>query len=318
MTKRWKGMLAGLVGAASVVLGVGTSQAAPKRLMIAMVTHGEAVDPFWTRVKNGADLAAKQMDVDLRYRSPNTFNMVKMKDLIQAATNQRPAGLVVTIPDAAALGPAIKSAVAEGIPVITMNTGRVPGKSLGTMAYVGEGNYAGGVAAGQRFAALGAKLGVCLNQEVGQIALERRCQGFAKGFGHKVVTLPTAEDPTTVTSQVEAFLRSHPGTDAILANSAPLGGEPAVKAVEALGLKSKIYIGSFDLSPGFLQNLAQGKAAFALDQQPFLQGYLSVVLLANYARYGVIPSEYDIPTGPNFVTPQNAAQVIALSKKGIR
>ncbi len=318
MTKRLRIVLAGLAGAAVVALGLGAAQAAPKKLVIEMVTHGEAADPFWTRIKNGADLAAQQMGVGLRYRAPNTFNMVKMKDLIQAAANQHPAGLIVTIPDEAALGPAIKSAVDDGIPVITMNTGRAPGKKLGTLAYVGEGNYAGGVEAGKRFAKLGATLGVCLNQEVGQIALERRCQGFAKGFGHKVITLPTSEDPTTVVSQIEAFLRTHPGANAILANSAPLGGEPAVKAVEALGLKTKIFIGSFDLSPGFLQALAQKKADFALDQQPFLQGYLSVVLMANYARYGVIPSEYDIPTGPNFVTPKNAAQVIALSKKGIR
>ncbi|HET9147124.1 MAG TPA: substrate-binding domain-containing protein, partial [Acetobacteraceae bacterium] len=266
-----------LAAGAALLALAGTAHAqAVKRVTIAMVTHGEAVDPFWTKIKNGADLAAKQMDVNLQYRAPNTFNMVKMADLIQAAVNQRPAGLIVTIPDEQALGPAIKKAVAEGIPVIAMNTGRVSGQKLGAMMYVGEGNYAGGVQAGKRFAAMGAQLGLCLNQEVGQVALDRRCQGFAKGFGKKVIVLPTSEDATTVESQVEAALRRNPKIDAILANSAPLGGEPAVAAIQKLGLTRKVYVGSFDLSPGFLQDLASGTATFALDQQPFLQGYLSV------------------------------------------
>ncbi|HEX7389051.1 MAG TPA: sugar ABC transporter substrate-binding protein, partial [Acidiphilium sp.] len=296
--KRFRTLLTCALGAAALTLGLSQARAAApvtKRITIVMVTHGEAVDPFWTRIINGADLAAKELDVNLVYRAPNTFNMVQMANLIQAAINRRPAGIVVTIPDAAALGPAIKQAVADDIPVITMNAGSGPGKTLGTMMYIGEGNYAGGVEAGKRFAKLGATEGVCLNQEVGQIALTRRCKGFADGFGHKVITLPTSENPTTVTSQVEAFLRSHPDVNAILANSAPLGGVPAVNAVEALGLKKKIYIGSFDLSGDFLQDLVEKKADFALDQQPFLQGYLSVVVMANYVRFGIRPAEYYLP-----------------------
>ncbi|HET9147945.1 MAG TPA: LacI family transcriptional regulator, partial [Acetobacteraceae bacterium] len=89
-------------------------------------------------------------------------------------------------------------------------------------------------------------------------------------------------------------------------------------AIQKLGLTRKVYVGSFDLSPGFLQDLASGTATFALDQQPFLQGYLSVVLMANYARYGVIPTVYDMATGPEFVTQKDAKQVIALAKQGIR
>ena len=315
---RMRNMLAALAGAA-LALAAGPAHAqAQKKVAIAMVTHGEAVDPFWTKIKNGADLAAKQMNVELQYRSPNTFDMVRMADLIQAAVNRRPGGLVVTIPDEQALGPAIKKAVAEGIPVIAMNTGRVSGQQLGAMMYVGEGNYAGGVQAGKRFAAMGAQLGLCLNQEVGQVALDRRCKGFAAGFGKKVIVLPTSEDATTVESQIEAALRRNPKIDAILANSAPLGGEPAVSAVQKLGLTRKIYIGSFDLSPGFLQDIASGTGTFALDQQPFLQGYLSVVLMANYVRYGVIPIVYDMATGPEFVTQKDAKQVMELAKEGIR
>jgi simple sugar transport system substrate-binding protein len=57
---------------------------------------------------------------------------------------------------------------------------------------------------------------------------------------------------------------------------------------------------------------------FAIDQQQFLQGYLLVIVLADYLKYGLYPASDRILTGPGFVTPENATQVIALTKKGIR
>lgn len=318
---RFKGLVAGALGTAALALGLGHAQAKvppQKKLTIMMVTHGAANDPFWGPLVNGAKLAAKEVGVNLYYRAPNTFNMVKMKDLLQAAVNRHPAGLIVTIPEVAVLGPPIKAAIEEGIPVITINAGRGPGKELGTLMYIGEGNYDGGLEAGKRFKAMGAVEGVCLDQEPGLVAITRRCKGFADGLGHKVITLPTGFDPAKVESSVEAFLRTHPNVNAVLANNSEAGGVPAVKAVDALGLKRKIYVSSFDLSPGFLKELIAKKAAFSLDQQPFYQGYLSVVLMANYIRYGVRPAEYYVPTGPNFVTPTNAARVLTLSKEGIR
>lgn len=308
-----------LAGAALLAFGTTAAQAqSQKHLTIAMVTHGQATDPFWSIEKNGADLAAKQMGVTLQYRAPNTFNMVRMADLIRAAANQRPAGLAVTVPDYDALKGPIKQAEAEGIPVIIINTGGTYVKQLGALMYIGEGNYLAGVAAGKRLAAMGAKLGVCIDHEVGNVSLDHRCQGFAKGFGNKVIVLPTTEDPATTESRIEALLRRNPKIDALLGLSAQLGGVPAVAAVQKLGLKQHIYIGSFDLSTEFLQDIEGGKADFALDQQPFLQAYLSVVLLTNYARFGIIPATQDLETGPNFVTKATAGQVIALSKQGIR
>jgi len=76
-------------------------------------------------------------------------------------------------------------------------------------------------------------------------------------------------------------------------------------------------VATFDLSPGFLKAVAAGEAAFAIDQQQFLQGYLPVVFLANYAKYGLIPGG-NVPSGPNLITKDKAAQVIELSAKGIR
>lgn len=242
--------------------------------------------------------------------------MVAMGQLIDAAVNQQPDGLVVSIPDADALGPSIQRAVEAGIPVISMNSGSDVAADLGALLHVGQSEYDAGVAAGQRLAEMGGTKGICVNQEVGNVSLDQRCDGFAEGFGHPVTVVPTANDPTEVQSKVRAALESDPEVDTVLGLGASLVGEPAVAAAEALG-RDDVMIASFDLSAGFLQAVADGKAAFAIDQQQFLQGYLPVAFLALNAQYGLMPGG-DVPSGPNLVTQDSAAQVIELSAQGIR
>jgi simple sugar transport system substrate-binding protein len=309
-------LLLGLFAAAGLALAGSAAQA--KQITIIVVTHGQASDPFWAIVKKGADDAGKAMKVDVLYRAPETFDMVKMAQLIRAATNQRPDGLVVSIPDADALGSAIKGAVASGIPVISMNSGVDVAKSLGVLLHVGQPEYDAGKIAGQKLAQMGGTKGVCINQEVGNVALDERCKGFADGFGHPVKVLPTTMDPSQTTSKVRALLQSDPSVNTIMCLGAATVGEPTVAAVKAMGLTKPPLIASFDLSPGYLKAVADGQAAFAIDQQPYLQGYLPVVFLSLYARDGLIPEAPVIPSGPNLITKDKASQVIKLSGESIR
>ena len=283
---------------------------------IIVVAHGQANDPFWSVVKNGAAKAGEHTGATVDFRSPEVFDMVAMGQLIDAAVNQQPDGLVVSIPDADALGPSIQRAVEAGIPVISMNSGSDVAADLGALLHVGQSEYDAGVAAGQRLAEMGGTKGICVNQEVGNVSLDQRCDGFAEGFGHPVTVVPTANDPTEVQSKVRAALESDPEVDTVLGLGASLVGEPAVAAAEALG-RDDVMIASFDLSAGFLQAVADGKAAFAIDQQQFLQGYLPVAFLTLNAQYGLMPGG-DVPSGPNLVTQDSAAQVIELSAQGIR
>ena len=108
--------------AVSVALGGSTAFAAShseSEINITVVSHGQANDAFWSVVKNGVEAAGKDMGVNVDYRSPETFNMVAMSSLIDAAVNQEPDGLVVSIPDGDALATAIQKAVAAGIPVVS-------------------------------------------------------------------------------------------------------------------------------------------------------------------------------------------------------
>lgn len=283
---------------------------------IIVVAHGQANDPFWSVVKNGVQKAGEDTGANVEFRSPETFDMVQMSQMIDAAVNQEPDGLVVSIPDADALGPSIQRAVEAGIPVISMNSGSDVAEELGALLHVGQSEYDAGMAAGKKLAEMGGTKGICVNQEVGNVALDLRCEGFAEGFGQEVTVIPTMNDPTEVEAKVRAALESDPDVDTVLGLGASLVGEPAVAAVDALG-REDVLIASFDLSAGFLEAVSEGKAAFAIDQQQFLQGYLPVAFLALNAQYGLVPGG-DVPSGPNLVTQDAAGQVIDLSAQGIR
>ena len=305
------------LAASAIVAASAVSPAiAQDDIRIVVVSHGQASDPFWSVVKNGVDAAQADMGVTVEYLAPDTFDMVRMAQLIDAAVASGPDGLVVSIPDADALGGSIRDAIASGIPVISMNSGSDVRKSLGVSVHVGQTEYEAGVGGGERMAAAGVGKAICVNQEVGNVALDLRCQGFADGLGGSVEVLAVSMDPTEIRNQVVAYLTRNPDTEAVL-TLGPSAAEPTFAALEDEGLIGTIKLGTFDLSPTVLQALAAGKMEFAIDQQQFLQGYLPVVLLTLNHKYGLMPGA-DVLTGPGFVTPGNAAQVIELSSQGIR
>ena len=281
------------------------------------MTHGQANDPFWSVVKNGMAAGAKDAAVHIDYRAPETFDMVAMSQLIDAAVNQKPDGLIVSIPDSSALGPSIQKAVSAGIPVISINSGSDVSKSLGALLHVGQDEYGAGKAAGEKLKELGGKVAICVNQEVGNVALDQRCKGFSDGFAGSVTVLPVSNDPADVRAKVKASLSANAEIDTVMALGAGTAGEPSLTAVADAGMTGKIKVATFDLSADFLKAVAAGDAAFAIDQQQFLQGYLPVVFLANYAKYGLVPGG-NVASGPNLITKDKAAQVVELSAQGIR
>ncbi len=306
-----KGLLKKLA-IATVAFGAVTAAHAAE-VHIIVVSHGQANDPFWSVVKNGVVAAAKETGAKVEYRAPETFDMVKMGQLIDAAVAQKPDGLIVSIPDASALGPSIKKAVAAGIPVISMNSGSDVSKSLGALLHVGQDEYDAGKAAGAKLKEMGGKNGLCVNHEVGNVALDLRCKGFGDGFGTTKV-LPSGNDPAEIEAKVKASLSADKTIDTILSVGAQ-AGEPAIKASKAVGVKTNVA--TFDLPAGFMKAVAAGNAAFGIDQQQYLQGYLPVVFLVNYAKYGLIPAS-NVASGPNLITKDKASQVIDLATKGIR
>jgi simple sugar transport system substrate-binding protein len=300
----------------AAALGVATSAMA-QDMRFVVVSHGQASDPFWSVVKNGVDQAAQDLGVDVEYRAPDTFNMVQMAQIIDAAVASQPDGLVVSIPDAEALGDSIRNAVASGIPVVSMNSGSDVRESLGVAVHVGQTEYEAGLGGGKKMKEAGVTKAICVNQEVGNVALDVRCQGFTDGLeGGSVEVLSVSMDPTEIGNAVKAYLTANPDTNGVL-TLGPSAAEPTMTALEEIEMLDKVKFGTFDLSPGVLEAIDQGKMMFAIDQQQFLQGYLPIQLLRLNKLYGLMPAG-TVMTGPGFVTQENAAQVIDLSAKGIR
>ena len=303
--------------AAVLAAGLGLAvSASAQDYRFVVVVHGQAADPFWSVVKNGVDEAAADTGATVEYRAPTTFDMVQMSQLIDAAVASQPDGLVVSIPDADALGPSIETAVAAGIPVISMNSGSDVREQLGVAVHVGQTEYEAGLGGGKRMKEAGVTSAICINQEVGNVALDLRCEGFADGLEGEVEVVAVTMDPTEIQNAISAQLSNNPDIGGVLALG-PSAAEPALQALEQSGALEQVQFGTFDLSPGVLQAIADGKMAFAIDQQQFLQGYLPIVLLKQYVQYGLMPAG-TVMTGPGFVTQENAEQVIELAQKGIR
>jgi simple sugar transport system substrate-binding protein len=306
-----------IAAACSLLAALPIPALAQKKPHIVVVTHGQVSDSFWVVVKNGVQLAAKETGADVDYRAPEKFDMVAMSQLIDAAIASKPDGLIVSIPDADALGKSIKAAVAAKIPVISMNSGSDVSKSLGCLMHIGQEEEYAGKKAGERMKAEGIKKAFVINQEVGNVALDLRAKGFSEGLGIPAEVLAVKMDFTESRNAVAAYLQKNPDVEGILALG-PVAAEPTLQALTSAGMIGKVKLATFDLSPTVLQALQKKQMDFAIDQQQYLQGYLPVIVLDNYIRYGLLAANENLLTGPGFVTAENAAQVIDLAKKGIR
>lgn len=289
---------------------------------IVVVTHGQSSDPFWSVVANGVEDAAKALGVRVEYQAPGTFDMVRMSHLIDAAVASRPAGLIVSVPDADALGPSVRAALDGGIPTLSINSGDQSWRRLGLLAHVGQTEYEAGAAAGRRLASAGRKQVLCVNHEVGNVALDLRCRGLGDALKDAGATMQvlavSLADPDDATQRIKSALGRDQRIDGVIALGPP-AAVPLLAALREVGRLGDIAAGTFDLSPDVLGSVRDGDLLFAIDQQPYLQGYLGVVLMVKYLDTRAIPGGGEIiRTGPTFVTREDATDVIALAEQGRR
>ena len=285
-------------------------------LTIAVVTHGDG-GSFWSVAKRGAEDAGKDLGVEVRYSESNN-DAQQQAQMIEAAVTDKVDGLAVSAPDPDAISSALRTAVDAGIPVITLNSGLDAYQDLGAMTHVGQTEGIAGEAAGRRLADEGAQKLLCVIHEQGNVGLNERCDGAAKGFGGDVENLQvkgTADIATTLT-EIQSKLQSDDSIDAVLA----LNPDIAVAARDAVqGANSDATLATFDLSGDVIQAITDGEIAFAVDQQQYLQGYLPVQMLMLYKRnLSTVGGGQPVLTGPSFVTRENAGQIQQLTEDGLR
>lgn len=282
---------------------------------IAVVTHGPASSKFWAIIRNGVDAAARRLDVLVDYQAPDVFSVERMSEMIDDAVATNPDGLVVSLPSKG-LAPAIRRAVKAGVPVISINSGSDSFRELGVLAHVGQVEDRAGLETGRRLVAAGARKVMCLNHETDNVGVDARCAGIERALreaGGTSTVLPIDDDAPGLPARIAGAAGAR-GVDAVVATNGP-GGLAAAEGLE----RTDVKVATFDLGPDVIEAVQAGRIDFAVDQQPYLQGYMPIEMLALRARYGIMPAQGDVvSTGPNFVTRSNAAQALELSRRSIR
>lgn len=271
-----------------------------------VITHTQGTDPFWPVVEKGAKDAGAAIGAEIEYNYDVSGDMAAMAKLIEAAAATEPDGIIVSLPDADALGGAIRNAVDSGVPVITINSGLESSKAVGALMHIGQPEKLAGQAAGERAKAEGVTNGLCLNQEAFNTALVDRCQGYFDAMGADLNMIDVSNDVAQIKTRTAAALQADETIDGLLAIG-PHVCEAAADAVEEVG--ADVHLACFDLSPGVINLINEGKASFTIDQQQRLQGYMPVILLHLYnTNAGMLPGA-NVPSGPGFVDATNASDV---------
>lgn len=328
MKKRLIGIL-GIAATAALLLsacsgtGQGTStgaqdssgQTKSSGLSYAVVTHAAPGDAFWDRVKSGAEKAGADYGAKVTYNSDP--DPAKQSQLIDNAVAQKVNGIVVSMANPDGLKTSVERAVAAGIPVVTINSGIEKSAEFGAITHIGQSESIAGAAVGERLSKEGAHNALCVIQEAGNIGLEERCKAATGAFKGTMVNLQVdGTNDADVKATIKSKLQADPSIDAVLT----LGGQYAIDAVGAVQESgSKAKVATFDLSEDVVSAVEAGKILFAVDQQPYVQGFLGVTALYLKSINGNdIGGGQPIYSGPAFVTKDNAAQVAKYAKNGTR
>jgi simple sugar transport system substrate-binding protein len=287
----------------------------PGDLTFAVITHASPGDAFWDRVQSGARKAGSDYDVTVEYSSDPDPG--KQSVLIDQAVASKVDGIVVSMANPDGLETSVKRAVSADIPVVTINSGLDQWEEFGAITHVGQSETIAGEAAGERLKEEGVKNLICVIQEAGNVGLEQRCAAVKKTLGGTVENLQVdGTSDAAVNGTIKAKLQQDPSIDGVLT----LGGQFGIQAVRAADeAGSDATIATFDLSADVIKLIRDDKMLFAVDQQPFVQGYLGVTAL--YLR-GIngndIGGGLPIYSGPTLITKQDAAEILPYAEGGTR
>ncbi|MET9929779.1 MULTISPECIES: sugar ABC transporter substrate-binding protein [unclassified Streptomyces] len=285
------------------------------RWTFAMVTHSGDGDTFWDIVQKGAQQAAVKDNINFLYAHDDEAQ--QQAQLVDSYIAKGVDGLIVSLAKPDAMKAAVEKAVKAGIPVITVNSGAEQSEAYGALTHIGQDETVAGEAVGEELDRRGKKKALCVLHEQGNVGHEQRCAGARKTFGGELVNLYVdGTNMPDVKASIEAKLQSDKDVDAVVTLGAPFA-DTAVQAAKSAG--SKAEIDTFDLNAKVATALKAGTLGFAVDQQPYLQGYEAVDLLWLY-RYNadVLGGGKPVLTGPQIITKENAADLVAHADRGTR
>jgi simple sugar transport system substrate-binding protein len=294
--------------------GGGEVQTGGRQLTIAMVTHEQAGDTFWDKIRAGAEASAKQHGIDLKYS--NNEQGPEQATLVQNAIDSKVDGIAVTLSSADAVIPVSKKATDAGIPVVAFNQGLDQYQDAGAKMYFGSDELLAGTTIGQRITQEGGGKTLCIIQAQGSVALETRCQGVKQGFGNTENLQVNGADLPSVQQTIGAKLAEDPSITHIVTLGAPIA-LAAIQAQADAGQTKKTI--TFDLNQDAAKAIQEGKIEFSVDQQPFVQGYLAIdSLWLNLTNGNDIGGGKPVLTGPSIVDKSNIDQILPYTANNTR
>jgi simple sugar transport system substrate-binding protein len=281
---------------------------------IAMITHETPGDTFWDKIKSGAQQAAKNYGIDLKYS--NDPDPGQHATLIQNAIDSKVDGIATTLDTPDAEAASVKAALDAGIPVVAFNQGIDQYKQVGAEMYFGSDERLAGQTAGKRITDSGGKHALCVIQDEGSVALETRCAGVKSSApGTQNIQVNGADD-SAVVSSLQAKLSQDKSVDYIVTLGAPIAMD-ALQAIDAAGSKAKLI--TFDLNTDAAKAIQDGKIEFSIDQQPYVQGYMAVTALYLKLKNGNdIGGGGPVLTGPSFVDKSNIDAIVPFAENNTR
>ncbi|MCY4445501.1 MAG: substrate-binding domain-containing protein [Rhodobacteraceae bacterium] len=291
------------------------------------VIAGSIEDAFMNKIKKGVDDAALVVEANggsvnyLRTQNYENFGP-DLVTLINQAVAQGVDGIAIPVwvPDAQV--PALQAAADQGVVIMQYNSGFSVKDEIRALNYFGSDEYIAGKAGGDYLAKAGAKHILCHIQTPGAINLETRCQGVTDGaepHGTKVTILRTPPNlDGDVTGTAEAMKAEFIGDSSIdaMISGGDFGAAAGANAVAQIG--GSQMVSAFDYSPASLDRISAGTQVMAIDQQPYLQGFLATSMLFANLKFGTEITTDPVLTGPAIVDASNVNAVKAGADLGAR
>lgn len=241
---------------------------------------------YWQTAASGLVSAARQMGVQAEMVGPDTYDSQAERDAFRSAVAKKPSGILVSVSDPAALGSEIDSAIAQGIPVVTMDSDAPASKRL---LFIGTNNQAAGdMGARAAVKALGGKGKVIVYTMPGQHNLEERLHGYKDVFADNHI-----EIAQTVDVKGDPRIAFDTTNDMIVQNKVKPDGFVCLEAeackevadvLDRNKVSGKVII-AMDTNKGTLDWVDKGLINATIAQKPWTMAFYGVKVLDDIHHY---------------------------------
>lgn len=294
------------------------------------VIGGKSDDPFWSRVKRGAEDAGKVVEASggsMTWLGPQNYDNLgpDAAKLIGTAVSNGATAVIGPDWEPEAMDPAFERVVEAGIPLWIYNAGGLAAAdNVGALNYIGSDDHEAGIAGGEYLGEAGVQHVLCVNTLPGASNSEARCNGLTEGIGASGGTgeqlpLPSSNfgNPTAVSQAIKAALLKDDSIDAVVTISTG-DADAAFSGIEQAGVGDRVKLGTFDMDETQLSRIQDGTQLFSIDQNPYMQGYLAVSMANSYVLYGIELPQRPLLTGPAIIDASNVETAIAGAEAGVR